>query len=250
MRGGKTANKQEAAMVTEIGMGGRIESTDACAYRIIDLARQQLDAELPELQPAVFLLPAVNIQNAPGPKPRPEKAPAILTDSRLLYYYPEKTVSAYRGDRQSVTRIMLHILMHGLLGHFEKCAGRQAAWYSAAADLEVTDFLLSYALRFLRLRGGPETGALLRELHGRPAEEIYAQLSEWNADEGRVRSIAAPLEADMHMSWLLNHLQCPPSIHCAADWEEAACAVALNLRDAGRDGLAERIEEAWGFAAD
>ncbi|MBR1496100.1 MAG: hypothetical protein IJ617_00550 [Oscillospiraceae bacterium] len=237
-------------MVTAIGKGGRIESTDACAYRIIDLARQQLDAELPELQPAVFLLPAVNIKDAPGPKPRPATAPAILTDSRLLYYYPERTISAYREDRQSVTRMMLHILMHGLLGHFEKCAGRQATWYSAAADLEVTDFLLSYARRFLRLRGEPETGALLRGQHGRTAEETYAQLSEWNTDEDRVRSVAAPLESDMHMSWLLNHLRCYPSIHCAADWEEAACAVALNLRDAGRDGLAERLEGAWGFAAD
>lgn len=204
---------------------------EQCAARIIELAREQLDTELPELQPAIYLLPDIVDEDTLG-------FGALWTDGNALRYIPEQVAREYRRDRTSIARLLLHILTHGLLGHFGSCAGKDWDLFRYAADLETTDFLLCYARQFLRLDGPSETKWMLSAQHGGTVEQIYNVTAESGVDPRRIYDIVQPLCVDVHR-W--NYYR-TPSDECVSQWAEAARLTAMNLRDAGRDDLAERLE--------
>ncbi len=211
-----------------------ITTTEQCAERIIELARQQLDTELPELQPAIYLLPALPVEAGPDTS----GLDALWTDGDALLYFPEPLAQAYSRDRESIARLLLHIFVHGLLGHFEDCEGKDPQLFQYSADLEATDFLLRFARQFLRLKGSCETKQMLNAQSGCTAKQIYATILESGARFFGIREIVRPLNVDNHR-WSQFHM---PSAERAARWAEAARLTAINLRDAGRDDLAERLE--------
>ena len=221
--------------------GTKITTMEQCAERIIELARQRLDTELPELQSVIWLMPAER-HGAYSLNSYLSEAfagsPALWTDGEKLFYDPQLAALEYRQDKSAIARLLLHILTHGLLGHFQSCYGKKPALFGAAADLEVTDFLLRYARPYLRLSGGRETRELLELQRGGTAEQICEAMVESGASEARIARLTAPLRADAHV-WLT-----PPGVENGrtARWAEAARLTALNLSDAERDDLAERVE--------
>ena len=84
------------------------------AERILTYSRKVLTAEIPELMPAFFLL-RCDRTDVPG---------GLYTDGSTLYYHPETVVQNYLQDKRSICRQLLHIVLHGLQGHFFKRQGQ------------------------------------------------------------------------------------------------------------------------------
>ena len=47
-----------------------------------------------------------------------DEAEVLDTDGMKLYYNPEGVVRSYLEEKQSICRRILHIVLHGMLGHF------------------------------------------------------------------------------------------------------------------------------------
>ena len=101
------------------------------AKKLVEAARRQLVLDLPALLPAIYLLPAKACERA-GP---------LWTDGTTLYYHPETVARTYLENRRSIAEQLLHVLAHGLLGHFGKRGGQPTLIFDAAADLKAPKYL-------------------------------------------------------------------------------------------------------------
>lgn len=161
------------------------------AKRIVDAARRQLALDLPELLPAIYLLPAESCERA-GP---------LWTDGTTLFYHPETTARTYLKNKRAVAEQLLHILAHGLLGHYGKRAGQLELIFDAAADFKATDFIDRLVNGYLHPKQWtPKTRALLKAQSGSSLEQLYLAPSA-SAEAKNLVLGAQPLRMDDHQYW-------------------------------------------------
>ena len=106
-------------------MGKQKTDVPRAARQILEQSRKKLLHAAPELLPAIYLMQAEPTET-PGP---------LSSDGLKLYYHPETVIRSYLEDRSALCRALLHVLCHGLLGHFEKRRGQIAPIFDAAADV-------------------------------------------------------------------------------------------------------------------
>ena len=106
-------------------MAKQTQDIGSAAQALIEQSRKQLLRDVPELLPAVYLMKAEPIET-PGP---------LCSDGLTLFYHPETVVRDYLDDHSAIATQLLHILCHGLQGHFERRRGQLAPLFDAAADL-------------------------------------------------------------------------------------------------------------------
>ena len=122
------------------------EQLSANAERILTYSRKVLTAEIPELMPAFFLL-RCDRTDVPG---------GLYTDGSTLYYHPETVVQNYLQDKRSICRQLLHIVLHGLQGHFFKRQGQHEEIFDAVADAKTAYLMERFGYGSKKLPAGAQ----------------------------------------------------------------------------------------------
>lgn len=164
------------------------EQLSANAERILTYSRKVLTAEIPELMPAFFLL-RCDRTDVPG---------GLYTDGSTLYYHPETVVQNYLQDKRSICRQLLHIVLHGLQGHFFKRQGQYEEIFDAVADAK-TAYLME------RFGYGPKKlPAVAQKLIWRTSKLSMetACFAVTKEEAKKLSAFAAALYSDDHSRWM------------------------------------------------
>lgn len=106
------------------------------AATIVDLVRRELSADFSELSHALTLLKPQAVCESGGPS----------TDGEHYFYDPEWVIERARTEGYSCGAIrasMLHVVFHGLLGHFaEHVKYQRRNWVWDVMDLQVHEMML------------------------------------------------------------------------------------------------------------
>jgi len=212
------------------------------AQAILYHSRKKLALEHPAFVSAIYLLTE---QECPAPGP-------LWTDGRTLYYHPASVVADFSAHKNSIANQLLHIIAHGLLGHFRKRLGQEDPLFDAAADLKATSFLEdANAMDFSHKHISRETILMLRSKERLSLEAIY--LSPTTTQQAQeIVDAALPLRQDDHSFW--NQIPPPEQSGCLpsggegdidALWETAQQQVAESLDQQGFGSAAGELSDTF-----
>lgn len=162
------------------------------AGEILEWSRRKLASKLPEFFPAIYLL-----------VPKEIAEPAHLwTDGEMLYYHPETVVKDYLAKKDEIAVQILHIVIHGLMGHFTKRRGHNEALFDAAADLKANSFMDRLDIPFSKRWKVAEVKKM--KTFDRSSLEVICQLPENEQEASELFRTAAPFHIDDHSGWTRN----------------------------------------------
>jgi len=223
-------------------MDEQAKKLQQAAQTILYHSRKKLALDHPAFVSAVYLLPE---QECPAPGP-------LWTDGRTLYYHPATVVADFSGHKNAIANQMLHIIAHGLLGHFRKRLGQEDPLFDASADLKATAFLEDVgAMDYSRRTIPRETFTLLRDKEKLSLEAIYLSPSSTQQAQEMVDA-AMSLKQDDHRFWC----QTPPpeqsgqfpsdgSSDIDALWETAQQQAAESLDQQGYGTAAGELSDTF-----
>ncbi|MEG2456054.1 MAG: hypothetical protein RSC08_07345, partial [Oscillospiraceae bacterium] len=106
------------------------EKDRACseaAAKIIAHSKRLLSRSLPLLMPAIYLLRDEETR----------QEGELYTDGATLYYHAPTVLSNFQKRKSMAENQILHLVLHGLLGHFPKREGQIPAVFDTIADVKV-----------------------------------------------------------------------------------------------------------------
>ena len=171
----------------------QMEKADAIAKEILGLSRSTLLVNLRFLDVALSQFKFIQLDNIIG------------TDGDNLYYDPRQVLRLYKKDKNSVTRLYLHTLVHCICRHmFASVSVNRRLWDLACdmatenvvADLDVSNQEAAdkSAKRF-ELRKISDKSELLT------AERIYAKLKNGEVPNEKIEQLIKLFKCDDHELW-------------------------------------------------
>lgn len=211
---------------------------ERAALQILDASRKRLALDRPELLPCIYLLPA-EAHEIPGP---------LWTDGETLFFHPRSVVDDYLARKTALCGQLLHVIVHGLLGHLTKRKGQAEPLFDAAADVKVTDFMARLGGGYTHPRSWPqETRSLMKTQTGVSLERLY-QVSENTKEARQLVEYARPLKVDDHSFWgkpQSRRGQGGGAGRITGIWQAAIQAVAQGLERMGKGDLAGELSEVY-----
>ena len=240
----------------------QMEKADAIAREVLSLARSTLLVNLRFLDMALSQFNFVRLDNIIG------------TDGKNLYYDPRIVLRLYKKDKNSVTRLYMHTLLHCICRHMFASASVDRELWDLACDMAVENIVSDLdvspqeapdksAKRF-ELRKIDEKADMLT------AERIYARLKNGAFSKEKLERLRELFKCDEHDLWyvLPDKLRCEDvtpedesdaneditvltkrsddinDSESNADGEELAQASQFEYSssDAGKDGSAESVK--------
>ena len=172
-------------------MSERQEALDENARKLVSAARKKLAQDLPELLSAIYLL-----QAKPCDRPGP-----MWTDGITLYYHPESVIRTYLNRHKALAEQLLHIIVHGLLGHCFKREEDSPQLFDAAADLKATDFIYRLNPSYLHPKQWKRETKRRLPLQDGSSLERLCQTPRTSKEWKRLLDAARPLAVDDHRFW-------------------------------------------------
>lgn len=171
-----------------------LERNSICGQILAD-TRRELYLHLPYMDMALSVL-------------RPEQTGDTQTfgsDGFYLYYHPDFLIRMYKRGKIAVNRGLLHALLHCLLGHLDKAAGKNERLWNIACDVVVEQILDEMPLRCLRIPPNAEKKnwyyRLKQEFSVFTAERVYRYLQETTLTERTWQQLMAAFLVDDHQFW-------------------------------------------------
>ena len=159
------------------------------ALEILNWSQRKLAAKLPEFSPAIYLLSL-----------KETELPSHLhSDGKLLYYHSETVVRDYLERKDSVAMQLLHIITHGLMGHFSKRTGWHEQVFDAAADMKAEAFIRRLPTGFTERHSSGEAKTL--EEYDKLSLELACQLPANRQEATELVQRLAPFHRDLHTLW-------------------------------------------------
>ncbi|MEY3025698.1 MAG: hypothetical protein RLZZ238_595 [Planctomycetota bacterium] len=167
-----------SAVTREDGESTTCSETEAVARGRLEKARIDILLDHPFLANALLRMPLRGTWDEAIPNP-------VLTDGRRIVYRFDLVASMLRP---AVRVLVLHALLHSVLGHADRIGGRNRLLWTIACDAAVNELLDSMGEGDPAKRRG--SGAM-RDAHldcdpqeGLSVEEIYDQLSGQDSEDG------------------------------------------------------------------
>lgn len=171
-----------------------LERNSICGQILAD-TRRELYLHLPYMDMALSVL-------------FPEQTGVTQTfgsDGFHLYYHPDFLIRMYKRGKIAVNRGLLHVILHCLLGHLDKAAGKDERLWNIACDLVVEQILDDMPLRCLRIPPNAEKKnwyyRLKQEFSVFTAERVYRYLQEMTLTERTWQQLMAAFLVDDHQFW-------------------------------------------------
>ena len=172
------------------------QDLNAVGMRILDASRAALMIELPYLDVLLCALQSRNGEDVTS---------SIATDGQYLFYTGSYLADLYLRSSVKTNRTLLHILLHCMLRHPFKSAGKDLPLWDLACDTAVESILDSLPCRCLKEKDVPARqkfyAQCLAEMRVLTAESIYRKLLRDRRSEYEIAVLQRLFLADDHSPW-------------------------------------------------
>ncbi len=151
------------------------------AIKIVNFSRKQLASNIPPFALAIYFFEPEAVET--GSK--------MFTDGYKLFYDPKTVVNNYLEDKASIEAQLLHIVLHGIQGHFLKRSGINVDLFDAIADIKTANLMKIFGYGYYQERDAFNGVSL------EAACDSVRTAREYNT----VRRLSRPARSDDHSLW-------------------------------------------------
>lgn len=169
------------------------------ASEVLNFSRQRTLVNMRFLEPAIRMLtesPSKCMRN---------RSYGMGTDGKNLYYNPEYVLRAYQKEKGFVSRMYLHLVVHGIFRHFFVNPQIEQRKWDLACDMATEYIIESWKLDFADISAGAdekrELDRIRKNVGLMNAEKIYRYLKK--TKESEIDRLEKIFRRDDHSFWYL-----------------------------------------------
>ena len=167
------------------------------ASEVLNFSRQRTLVNIRFLEPAIRMLtesPSKCMRN---------RSYGMGTDGKNLYYNPEYVLRAYQKEKGFVSRMYLHLVVHGIFRHFFVNPQIEQRKWDLACDMATEYIIESWKLDFADISAGAdekrELDRIRKNVGLMNAEKIYGYLKK--KKESEIDRLEKIFRRDDHSFW-------------------------------------------------
>ena len=167
------------------------------ASEVLNFSRQRTLVNMRFLEPAIRMLtesPSKCMRN---------RSYGMGTDGKNLYYNPEYVLRAYQKEKGFVSRMYLHLVVHGIFRHFFVNPQIEQRKWDLACDMATEYIIESWKLDFADISAGAdekrELDRIRKNVGLMNAEKIYGYLKK--TKESEIDWLEKIFRRDDHSFW-------------------------------------------------
>lgn len=167
------------------------------ASEVLNFSRQRTLVNMRFLEPAIRMLtesPSKCMRN---------RSYGMGTDGKNLYYNPEYVLRAYQKEKGFVSRMYLHLVVHGIFRHFFVNPQIEQRKWDLACDMATEYIIESWKLDFADISAGAdekrELDRIRKNVGLMNAEKIYRYLKK--TKESEIDRLEKIFRRDDHSFW-------------------------------------------------
>ena len=169
------------------------------ASEVLNFSRQRTLVNMRFLEPAIRML-----TESPSKCMR-TRSYGMGTDGKNLYYNPEYVLRAYQKEKGFVSRMYLHLVVHGIFRHFFVNPQIEQRKWDLACDMATEYIIESWKLDFADISAGAdekrELDRIRKNVGLMNAEKIYGYLKK--TKESEIDWLEKIFRRDDHSFWYL-----------------------------------------------
>lgn len=150
-----------------------------------------------------FLEPAIRMLTESSSKCMRNRSYGMGTDGKNLYYNPEYVLRAYQKEKGFVSRMYLHLVVHGIFRHFFVNPQIEQRKWDLACDMATEYIIESWKLDFADISAGAdekrELDRIRKNVGLMNAEKIYGYLKK--TKESEIDRLEKIFRRDDHSFW-------------------------------------------------
>ena len=167
------------------------------ASEVLNFSRQRTLVNMRFLEPAIRML-----MESPSKCMR-NRSYGMGTDGKNLYYNPEYVLRAYQKEKGFVSRMYLHLVVHGIFRHFFVNPQIEQRKWDLACDMATEYIIESWKLDFADISAGAdekrELDRIRKNVGLMNAEKIYGYLKK--TKESEIDRLEKIFRRDDHSFW-------------------------------------------------
>lgn len=167
------------------------------ASEVLNFSRQRTLVNMRFLEPAIRML-----MESPSKCMR-NRSYGMGTDGKNLYYNPEYVLRAYQKEKGFVSRMYLHLVVHGIFRHFFVNPQIEQRKWDLACDMATEYIIESWKLDFADISAGAdekrELDRIRKNVGLMNAEKIYGYLKK--KKESEIDRLEKIFRRDDHSFW-------------------------------------------------
>ena len=167
------------------------------ASEVLNFSRQRTLVNMRFLEPAIRML-----TESPSKCMR-TRSYGMGTDGKNLYYNPEYVLRAYQKEKGFVSRMYLHLVVHGIFRHFFVNPQIEQRKWDLACDMATEYIIESWKLDFADISAGAdekrELDRIRKNVGLMNAEKIYGYLKK--TKESEIDRLEKIFRRDDHSFW-------------------------------------------------
>ena len=167
------------------------------ASEVLNFSRQRTLVNMRFLEPAIRML-----KESPSKCMR-NRSYGMGTDGKNLYYNPEYVLRAYQKEKGFVSRMYLHLVVHGIFRHFFVNPQIEQRKWDLACDMATEYIIESWKLDFADISAGAdekrELDRIRKNVGLMNAEKIYGYLKK--TKESEIDWLEKIFRRDDHSFW-------------------------------------------------
>lgn len=169
------------------------------ASEVLNFSRQRTLVNMRFLEPAIRML-----TESPS-KCMCNRSYGMGTDGKNLYYNPEYVLRAYQKEKGFVSRMYMHLVVHGIFRHFFVNPQIEQRKWDLACDMATEYIIESWKLDFADISAGVdekrELDCIRKNVGLMNAEKIYGYLKK--TKESEIDRLEKIFRRDDHSFWYL-----------------------------------------------
>ena len=167
------------------------------ASEVLNFSRQRTLVNMRFLEPAIRML-----TESPS-KCMCDRSYGMGTDGKNLYYHPEYVLRVYQKEKGFVSRMYIHLVVHGIFRHFFVNPQIEQRKWDLACDMATEYIIESWKLDFADISAGAdekrELDCIRKNVGLMNAEKIYGYLKK--TKESEIDRLEKIFRRDDHSFW-------------------------------------------------
>lgn len=167
------------------------------ASEVLNFSRQRMLVNMRFLEPAIRML-----TESPS-KCMCDRSYGMGTDGKNLYYHPEYVLRVYQKEKGFVSRMYMHLVVHGIFRHFFVNPQIEQRKWDLACDMATEYIIESWKLDFADISVGAdekrELDCIRKNVGLMNAEKIYGYLKK--TKESEIDRLEKIFRRDDHSFW-------------------------------------------------
>lgn len=167
------------------------------ASEVLNFSRQRMLVNMRFLEPAIRML------TESSSKCMCDRSYGMGTDGKNLYYHPEYVLRVYQKEKGFVSRMYIHLVVHGIFRHFFVNPQIEQRKWDLACDMATEYIIESWKLDFADISAGAdekrELDCIRKNVGLMNAEKIYGYLKK--TKESEIDRLEKIFRRDDHSFW-------------------------------------------------